>query len=111
MVYKNPNDPTPRQAELTGLGEVPVRFISNSDYNSAAQDGKLTFGELKALPSRLQGHAALFKETRHIFGLHPVSKVNIIAYGTLEDSPDYESFWFHAFWLVGGNINVDIVLK
>ena len=109
--YKNPADNVPQQAKLTGLGEVPVWFVSRSDYIDAVQDGKLTFEELEVLPSLLKGHATFFKETRHVLGEHPVPKVNIVARGTLEDSPDYESFWFHAFWLVDGNINVNIDLE
>lgn len=111
VIYNDPGDSMPRKANLTGLGEVPVWFVSRSDYDYALQDEELTIGELKELPSLLKGHATFFKETRDILGMHPVSKVNIVAKGVLDDSLEYESFWFHVFWLMNGNINVNIELE
>ena len=107
VINENPNDFIPRKAILTGLGAVPVWFVSRSDYEDAVQDWELTIVELEGLPSLLKGYATFFKET-----LEPGSKVNIVAKGILEDNEyEYESFWFHALYLMDGNVNVNIELE
>ena len=110
-----PNDPVPRQAKLTGLGEVPVWFVSYSDYLSATGDDELLIDELEALPSLIKGSGSFYQETLHprAWGeghLQPMKE--IVAKGILEDNPDYEIFWFNVLWFLDGrNINVNIVLK
>jgi hypothetical protein len=83
-------DPTPKLAELHGLGAVPVWFVSWPDLETAIADDVLTIGELVSLDP-LVGSASSFHET-----LRPTLKASTLeldARGLLEDG---RSFQFNA---------------
>lgn len=109
VVYKD--DGVPRHAQLKDAGEVPVWFISQEDYDAITADGDLLFSEVLDSESLIQGYATSYTETRHIEGGHPAPKVNITASGWLDEGSGLESFWFHVFWKMGGNVNVNIRLE
>lgn len=53
----------PLTVQLHGMGAVPVWFVAWDEWMAATGDGVLTIGELKALPSRIEGTATFYKET------------------------------------------------
>jgi hypothetical protein len=95
-VWKNgppPVDMGPIQSKLTGLGAVPIWFVSWPELQAALADGKLTRSELLAMSSLQQGTATYFKETLHPDGGAQQSALEIVALGTL---PDGRTFLYQA---------------
>ena len=75
-------DPAPMQANLRGLGAVPIWFVRTEDYLAAREDGVVTIGELEALDP-LMGVASRFTQTLHPEGAN--NNVLVInATGTLQ---------------------------
>ena len=88
-IYKNQNDLSPFQAEMKGLGGVPIWFIPKKDYTAAKEDGSLTIVELESLPSLTIGSAHFYTETLHSEGHSPMPLKNIEASGTVEDGSQF----------------------
>ena len=75
-------DPAPMQANVRGLGAVPIWFVRTEDYLAAREDGVVTIGELEALDP-LMGVASRFTQTLHPEGAN--NNVLVInATGTLQ---------------------------
>jgi hypothetical protein len=66
-----------------GTGAVPVVFVKWSELKDAMADGKLYVGELAAMGSIRYGTASYYVEENHIYGIHPVSHLAVVARGTL----------------------------
>jgi hypothetical protein len=62
-IYKNPEDLVPWQYKITGLGMMPVWFVSRSEYNDAVAGG-LTIEKLESLSSLQKGYATLNLKSR-----------------------------------------------
>ena len=84
-------DAAPLIAKFSGLGAVPVWFVSWPEIETAVADDVLTIGELAALPSLLTGTASFYKEI-----LHPAEspapgpgKIQFTARGTLADGRSF----------------------
>jgi hypothetical protein len=88
-IFKNPNDLSPLQAEMKGLGAVPIWFISREDYAAAKGDGVLTMPDLEFIPSLIKGSADFYTETL-LSERHPAILLkNIEASGMLEDGSKF----------------------
>ncbi len=97
VIYKNappPVDSAPIQANLHGLGAVPIWFVSWPELQVALADDVLTVPELLSLPSLLIGSASFFKETQHPGNERPQGegngKIEITARGTLTDGRTFQ---------------------
>jgi len=91
-IWKNgpaPIDPVPVFAHYSGLGAVPIWFVSWADLQLAMADDMLTINELKSLPSILMGTAEIFEAVEQPGLLRPQGfgngKIEIGAHGTLAD--------------------------
>jgi hypothetical protein len=71
--------------QVTGLGAVPVWFVSWPELEGAMSDGSLTISELAALPSLLTGTASKYTETIHTTQAAQVPFIATIAMGELTD--------------------------
>jgi hypothetical protein len=89
-IWEDLSDPAPKSTQLDGLGEVPVWFVSWSEFQTATADGELTILELASLESLQIGSAEFYREQNHIFGVHPVSHLTIAARGSLEDGRTFQ---------------------
>lgn len=100
-VWKNgppPVDMAPIQSKLTGLGAVPVWFVSWPELQGALADNILTKQELLALSSLQMGTATFFKEVLHPLGGAQQSALALVARGTLADG---RTFSYHAVEAAG----------
>lgn len=100
-VWKNgppPVDMAPIQSKLTGLGAVPVWFVSWPELQGALADNVLTKEELLAMSSLQMGSAVFFKEVLHPDGGAQQSSLAIVAQGTL---PDGRAFSYEAVEAAG----------
>jgi hypothetical protein len=86
-------DEAPFHTRLSGLGAVPVWFVSYPALREAIADNVLTIGELGAMPSLRKGWATHFSETLNPF---PAAKVTVIALEAQGVTEDGASFVFHA---------------
>lgn len=86
-------DLAPFQQVLTGLGAVPVWFVSLDEMKTAISDGDLKIAELRAFDSLIIGSASYYHEVLRPYGGAKVSVLQLNAYGTLEDG---RSFVFEA---------------
>jgi len=84
-LFHQPTDFVPYQMTISGLGAVPVWFVSWTEMQAAVADGVLTIGELEALPSRVPATATKFHETLHPLGGANVGFLSIQASGVLDD--------------------------
>ena len=75
-------DDAPIHAKSSGLGAMPIWFVSWPELEVAIADGVLTIGELGSLPSLVKGTASFYTET-----LHPgqIPLTVFVARGTLDD--------------------------
>jgi hypothetical protein len=78
-------DPAPLIAEMTGRGAVPVWFIAEAEVQQAMEDGKVTIGELDALPSQLAGEATTYTELLHPSQTNAKALLQFHAEGAFED--------------------------
>jgi hypothetical protein len=97
LIYKNappPVDSAPIQANLHGLGAVPIWFVSWPEMQAALADDVLTVPELLSLPSLQIGSASFFKETQHPGNERPQGlgngKIEMTAHGTLTDGRTFQ---------------------
>jgi hypothetical protein len=91
-LWKNgppPTDPVPIQAYYSGLGAVPVWFVSWTELQEAIADDELTIAELQSLPSLIVGSASFFEAVEQPGPLRPQGfgngKIEVVAIGTLTD--------------------------
>jgi len=88
-IFKKPDDLSPLQAKIQGLGAVPIWFISRADYNTAKGDGVLTITELQSLSSLKKGSATFYAETL-LSEEHPAIRMkNVEASGEMEDGSKF----------------------
>jgi hypothetical protein len=59
-VWAHPQDIAPVEIRGSGLGAVPIYFVSWTELQAEVSDRVLTIGELKALPSLKIGFASFF---------------------------------------------------
>jgi hypothetical protein len=83
-------DPAPLRAETTGLGAVPIWFVSQADLDQAIGDDVVTIGELASLPSLIKGTAETYEELLYPSQTNEVSRVDYTGRGTLEDGRSFE---------------------
>ena len=76
----------PASWEARGVETVPIWFVLRTELEQATADDELTIGELAALGSLVVGTADFYHEQNHGFGIHPVSHLALVAWGTLEDA-------------------------
>jgi len=86
-------DEAPYHAQLSGLGAVPVWFVSWPDLQGAVQDGLLTIGDLTSMPSLRKGVATFFSEVLQPFPSAQVTSISLRARGSTEDGA---RFFFQA---------------
>jgi hypothetical protein len=68
---------------------VPVWFVKWKDLQKALGDGRLQMGELRAMKSLIKGTASSYSDDNQVFGVAPVSRLNLRAEGTLEDGRSF----------------------
>jgi hypothetical protein len=71
----------------SGLGAVPIYFVSTGDLLPAIADGVLTIADLQAMSSLRVGRAATFTLTNQLGtarGEPGTGKINITAHGALD---------------------------
>lgn len=83
-------DAAPIQVKSSGLGSVPVWFVSTAELEAASADGVLTIAELRALPSLQMGTAERFQETLHPSEAARHGKLTITAAGSLSDGRSFQ---------------------
>lgn len=84
-IFDEPSPTPPIQVNLTGLGAVPIWFLSWPELQAAMADNVVTIGELSSLSSLVIGSATRFREI-----LHPADKLTQVASGTLEDGRAFQ---------------------
>ncbi len=84
------DDFQPYRWQTRGTGAVPVIFVKWSELQDAMADGKLYVGELAAMESLRVGTASFYQEENHIYGVHPVSHLAVVAQGTLTDGTSFD---------------------
>jgi hypothetical protein len=84
-----PIDNAPIMAKGTGLGDMPVWFVSWPELEAAIADGVLTIGDLASLPSLIVGTASFYTETLRPHGAALVPGISFVARGDLEDGRSF----------------------
>ncbi|HEX6127715.1 MAG TPA: hypothetical protein VF071_01695 [Candidatus Limnocylindria bacterium] len=82
-------DLAPTHVQVTGLGAVPVWFVTWPELEGAMSDGSLTITELAGLPSLQTGSAALYAETIHTTQAAQVPFIATVAAGELSDGRSF----------------------
>ena len=88
--FRSLDDRGPILTEARGLGAVPIWFVRWPELQAATADGALTIGELASQPSLLVGTANIYNEQNHIYRIHQVSHLALVARGTLQDARTFE---------------------
>jgi hypothetical protein len=76
--------------QVQGLGAVPMWFVAWDELQAAAGDGALLVEELEAMDSLVVGTADVYTEINHVYGVHPVSHLTMVASGALEDGREFD---------------------
>lgn len=84
------DDFLPFRSLARGTGAVPIIFVKWTELQDAMADGRLYVGELAAMESLRVGTASYFQEENHIYGVHPVSHLAVVARGTLADGGSFD---------------------
>ena len=96
-IFKSPDDFVPIQANLKGLGAVPVWFVKLSEVQAILAGGKLTTAQLLASPSLRKGLANLYDEVDLPGTYRPQGQGNgsiqVVASGSLEDGTSFQLDW------------------
>ena len=95
-IYENPGDFYPKQANVKGLGAVPIWFVSTSDFEAAIDQGHLTIADLENMESLQVGSASFYTEVLHPEGHPEMPMKTIKASGTMEDG---RVFQVHSVWV------------
>ena len=99
-IFKSPDDFVPIQANLKGLGAVPVWFVKLSEIRSILAGNQLTIGQLLASQSLRKGLANLYEEVDMPGTSRPQGQgngsIHVVAGGSLEDGTG--SSWSGAKW-------------
>ncbi|HEY2018474.1 MAG TPA: hypothetical protein VGH38_33440 [Bryobacteraceae bacterium] len=95
-IFQNPNDFVPVQANLKGLGAVPIWFVKLTDVQAALGGNKLTITQLLAMPSLRKG-SNLYGEVDQPGVFRPQGEGNgsiqVTASGSLEDGTSFQFEW------------------
>ncbi|MCI0746525.1 MAG: hypothetical protein L0Y58_14080 [Verrucomicrobia subdivision 3 bacterium] len=83
-------DGVPISWELQGVAPLPIWFVKWSELQAATADGELTIVELASLDSLQTGTATYYQDQNHLFGLHPVSHLTLVARGKLKDGRSFD---------------------
>jgi len=93
-IFKNPGDSVPVQANLKGLGAVPVWFVKLSDIQAILARNKLTITQMLAIPSLRKGFANLYDEIDQPGVFRPQGEgngsIHVTASGSLEDGTPFQ---------------------
>jgi hypothetical protein len=96
-IFQNPNDFIPVQANLKGLGAVPVWFAKLADIQAVLAGNKLTITQLLAIPSLRKGLANLYDEIDQPGVFRPQGagngSIHVTASGSLEDGTSFQLEW------------------
>jgi hypothetical protein len=76
--------------QVQGTDGVPVWFLKWDELQALAADGDLTMLELRTAASLREGTATFYEEQNHVFGVHPVSHLTVVAQGTLAGGGTFE---------------------
>ena len=85
-------DAAPIHSRLRAIDAVEIWFVSWPALSLEVQDGELTIGELRSMPSLRRGTATLFSETLHPLGPAHAHNFALEALGNAEDGA---RFLFH----------------
>ena len=91
QIWKDPFPALPIQVNITGLGAVPIWFMSWVELQAAMADGVVTIGELQGLNSLVVGSANSYREL-----LHPGEHLVMTARGVLEDGRQFSIEYSYA---------------
>jgi hypothetical protein len=96
-IFKDPSDFVPIQANLKGLGAVPVWFAKLSEVQTVLAGNKLTITQLLAIPSLRKGFANLYDEIVQPGVFRPQGEgngsIHVTASGFLEDGTSFQLEW------------------
>jgi len=96
-IFKGPNDFVPVQANLKGLGAVPVWFVKLTDIQAILPGNRLTIAQLLAIPSLRKGFANLYDEIDQPGVFRPQREgngsIHVTASGSLEDRTSFQLEW------------------
>jgi hypothetical protein len=96
-IFQNPDDFVPVQANLKGLGAVPVWFVKLADAQAVLAGNKLTITQLLAIPSLRRGLAGAYEEVDHPGVFRPQGagngSIHVTASGSLEDGTSFQLDW------------------
>jgi hypothetical protein len=96
-ILQSPNDFIPVQANLKGLGAVPVWFVKLTDIQAVLAGNKLTITQLLAIPSLRKGFATLYDEIDQPGTFRPQGEgngsIHVTASGSLEDGTSFQLEW------------------
>ena len=96
-ILKSPDDFIPVQANLKGLGAVPVWFVKLSEVQAIVAGNKLTTVQLLASPSLRKGLATQYDEVLLPGEFRPQGlgngSIHVVANGSLEDGTRFQLEW------------------
>lgn len=96
-IFKSPEDFVPVQANLKGLGAVPVWFVRLTEIQTVLAGNKLTITQLLAIPSLRKGFANLYDEVDQPGVFRPQGagngSIHVTASGSLEDGTSFQLEW------------------
>jgi hypothetical protein len=96
-IFKSPDDFVPVQANLKGLGAVPVWFVKLSDIQAVLAGNKLTVTQLLNIPSLRMGFANLYDEVDEPGVFRPQGEgngsIHVTASGSLENGASFQFEW------------------
>jgi hypothetical protein len=96
-ILKSPDDFVPIQANLKGLGAVPVWFVSMTEIQAILAGDKLTITQLLACHSLRKGTATLYDEVDLPGTFRPQGQgngsIHVTASGEVEDGASFQLEW------------------
>ena len=96
-ILQSPDDFIPVQANLKGLGAVPVWFVKLADIQPVLAGNKLTIAQLLAIPSLRKGFANVYDEIDQPGTFRPQGagngSIHVTASGALEDGTSFQLEW------------------
>jgi hypothetical protein len=96
-ILKSADDFIPIQANLKGLGAVPVWFVKVSEVQAILAGNKLTIAQLLASPSLRKGLATQYNEVDLPGDFRPQGQghgsIQVVASGSLEDGTRFQLDW------------------
>jgi hypothetical protein len=96
-IFKNPDDFIPVQANLNGLGAVPVWFVKLSEVQALLAGNQITVAQLLASPSLRKGVATNYDEVDLPGVFRPQGQgngsIHVVANGSLEGGGSFQLEW------------------